>query len=63
MPGLTHGDAQDLVERLKRAWEKRDVDAVMDCFAADAELRRTHSRPLAAPTAMGCAAPRLRRPR
>jgi ketosteroid isomerase-like protein len=39
MPGLTHGDAQDLVERLKRAWEKRDVDALMDCFAADAELR------------------------
>jgi ketosteroid isomerase-like protein len=39
MPSLTHGDAQDLVDRLKRAWEKRDVDAAMDCFAEDAELR------------------------
>jgi ketosteroid isomerase-like protein len=39
MPDLTHGDAQDLVERLKRAWEKRDVDAAVDCFADDAELR------------------------
>ena len=36
---LTHGDAQDLVDRLKRAWEKRDVDAALDCFAEDAELR------------------------
>lgn len=39
MAGLTHGDAQDLVDRLKRAWEKRDVDAFMDCLAEDAELR------------------------
>lgn len=39
MPGMTHGDAQDLVERLRRAWEKRDVDTVMDCFADEAELR------------------------
>ncbi len=39
MPGLTHGDAQDLVARLKRAWEKRDVDAAMDCFADEAEVR------------------------
>ncbi len=39
MPDLTHGDAQDLVERIKRAWEKRDVDAFMDSCADDAELR------------------------
>jgi ketosteroid isomerase-like protein len=39
MPSLPHGDAQDLVERLKRALEKRDVDAAMACFADDAELR------------------------
>jgi ketosteroid isomerase-like protein len=39
MPEMTHGDAQDLVERLRRAWEKRDVEAVVDCFAVDAELR------------------------
>jgi ketosteroid isomerase-like protein len=39
MAGLTHGDAQDLVDRLKRAWEKRDVDAFLDCLADDAELR------------------------
>ena len=39
MAGLTHGDVQDLVDRLKRAWEKRDVDAFLDCLAEDAELR------------------------
>ena len=39
MAGLTHGDAQDLVARLKGAWEKRDVDAAIECFAVDAELR------------------------
>ena len=39
MAELTHGDAQDLVDRLKRAWERRDVDAAVDCFATDAELR------------------------
>ncbi|MET1232460.1 MAG: nuclear transport factor 2 family protein [Candidatus Limnocylindrales bacterium] len=39
MAALTHGDAQDLVERIKRAWEQRDVDALLDCFADDAELR------------------------
>jgi ketosteroid isomerase-like protein len=39
MADLTHGDAQDLVERIRRAWEKRDVDALLDCFADDAELR------------------------
>ena len=39
MAGLTYGDAQDLVDRLKRAWEKRDVDAFLDCLADDAELR------------------------
>lgn len=39
MPTLTHGDAQDLVARLKRAWEQRDVDAALDCFADGAEVR------------------------
>jgi ketosteroid isomerase-like protein len=39
MSDLTHGDAQDLVARLKRAWEKRDVEEAMACFADDAELR------------------------
>lgn len=39
MSPLTHGDAQDLVERLRRAWERRDVDRVLEQFAEDAELR------------------------
>jgi ketosteroid isomerase-like protein len=39
MATMSHGDAQDLVERLKRAWEKRDVDAFMDCLADAAEVR------------------------
>jgi hypothetical protein len=36
---LTHGDAQDLLAAYKRAWEKRDVDAMMALYAPDAEHR------------------------
>jgi ketosteroid isomerase-like protein len=39
VPTFTHGDAQDLGARLKRAWERRDVDAVLELFAPEAELR------------------------
>ena len=39
MSSRSHGDAQDLGERLKRAWERRDVDAALACFAEEAELR------------------------
>jgi ketosteroid isomerase-like protein len=34
-----HGDGQDVLERYKRAWEARDVDAIMELYAADAEHR------------------------
>jgi ketosteroid isomerase-like protein len=36
---LTHGDAQDLVERYKRAWERRDPDLAMELYRDDAEFR------------------------
>jgi ketosteroid isomerase-like protein len=39
MTDLTPGDAQDLLERYKRAWEARDVDAAMALYRDDAELR------------------------
>ncbi|MDQ3407413.1 MAG: nuclear transport factor 2 family protein [Chloroflexota bacterium] len=39
MESLMHGDGQDVLERYKRAWEGRDVDAVMELYAADAEHR------------------------
>lgn len=39
MPPLTHGDAQDLLDAYKRAWERRDVDAVMELYTRDAEHR------------------------
>jgi ketosteroid isomerase-like protein len=39
MRDLTHGDAQDLLEAYKRAWEKRDVEAAMELYTADAEHR------------------------
>jgi ketosteroid isomerase-like protein len=39
MRAIQHGDAQDLLDAYKRAWEGRDVDAVMDLYAADAEHR------------------------
>jgi ketosteroid isomerase-like protein len=36
---FTHGDAQDLLARYKRAWERRDVDLALSLFDADAEFR------------------------
>jgi len=36
---LTPGDAQDLLERFKRAWERLDVDAAVALFRDDAEYR------------------------
>jgi ketosteroid isomerase-like protein len=36
---LTQGDAQDLVERYKRAWERRDPDLAVALYRDDAELR------------------------
>jgi ketosteroid isomerase-like protein len=39
MRELTHGDAQDLLQAYKRAWEKRDVDAAMELYAPEAEHR------------------------
>ena len=36
---LTPGDAQDLLERFKRAWEARDPDLAMELYRADAEFR------------------------
>ncbi|MBX3029171.1 MAG: nuclear transport factor 2 family protein [Chloroflexi bacterium] len=39
MPNLTPGDGQDLLARLKRAAEQRDVDLALAQFREDAELR------------------------
>ena len=39
MTTLTHGDAQDLLERYKRAWERRDPDLAMELYREDAEVR------------------------
>ena len=39
MSTLSPGDAQDLLARYKRAWERRDVDATLELFAPDAEFR------------------------
>ncbi len=36
---LTHGEAQDILETMKRGWEGRDVDLVMSLFSDDAEYR------------------------
>jgi uncharacterized protein (TIGR02246 family) len=36
---LTPGDGQDLLERFKQAWEKRDPDAMLELYAEDAEYR------------------------
>lgn len=39
MEALLHGDGQDVLERYKRAWEARDVDAVMELYTEHAEHR------------------------
>jgi hypothetical protein len=39
MTVFTHGDAQDLLARYKRAWEQRDVDLALSLFDAGAEFR------------------------
>jgi ketosteroid isomerase-like protein len=39
MPDLTPGDGQDLLARLKRATERRDVDLAVSLFREDAEYR------------------------
>jgi limonene-1,2-epoxide hydrolase len=36
---LTHGDAEDLLEAYKRAWERRDPDLAVELFSEDAEYR------------------------
>lgn len=36
---LTPGDGQDALARYKRAWERRDPDAMLELFAAHAEAR------------------------
>jgi ketosteroid isomerase-like protein len=36
---LTPGDGQDILAHYKRAWEKRDPDAMSELFADDAEYR------------------------
>ncbi len=36
---LTPGDGQDLFARWKRAWERRDPDALLELFSEDAEYR------------------------
>jgi len=39
MPQLAHGDAQDLLDAVKRGWETRDPDVIVGLFAKDAEYR------------------------
>ena len=39
MAQLTPGDAQELLERYKRAWEARNPDLAMELYADDAEFR------------------------
>jgi ketosteroid isomerase-like protein len=36
---LTPGDGQDLFARIKRAWEERDPDAMLELFSEEAEYR------------------------
>jgi ketosteroid isomerase-like protein len=37
--GISQGDAQDFVERYKRAWERRDPDLALELYRDDAEFR------------------------
>ncbi len=39
MPTFTHGDAQDLLDAFKLAWESRDPESIVNLFAADGEYR------------------------
>ena len=39
MTDLTPGDGQDLMERYKQAWERRDPDLAMALYRDDAEMR------------------------
>jgi hypothetical protein len=39
MPTLTHGDAQDFMDRYKQAWETRDPELATALYRNDAELR------------------------
>jgi hypothetical protein len=41
VPELTHGAAQDLLAELKRGWEGRLPDVIVDLFAADADYRES----------------------
>lgn len=36
---MTPGDAQDLLQAYKRAWEQRDPDLAMELYTDDAEVR------------------------
>jgi hypothetical protein len=45
MPSLTPGDGQDLLARVKRARERRDVDAAVALFRPDGEYRRDPFEP------------------
>ena len=45
MPTLTPGDGQDLLARVKRARERRDVDAAVALFRPDAEYRHDPFEP------------------
>src|SRR5918999_2915027 len=35
----SHGDAQDLLQQYKRAWERRDPELAMALYREDAEVR------------------------
>ena len=39
MTDLTPGDAQDFLDRYKRAWEARNPDLAMELYREDAEFR------------------------
>jgi len=39
MATLTHGDADDLLQAYKRAWERRSPDLALELYSADTEVR------------------------